>query len=342
MLRRDDTRVGFGIMLLPGAPDVFLPLCRTAEETGFDSIGMADSPSLFRDTFIACALAARATRRITIGPRVINPVTRHPTAAAGAIATVADLAPGRTVLGIGTGDSAVRNAGLAKGTRADLRAYTVALRELLTAGRTTFGGAEALFTWAPVDVPIYIAASGPKTLELAGEVADGVIIQTGLTPEIIADALACIRRGAERAGRDFQAIDKSWFPRVSLADSRPAAIAAIKHSLASDAKFLGLGGTAGKHIPDDMLDKVAVVQERYRFDEHQKPGGANAHLIDELGLTAYLADRFAIAGTPEDCIRKIETAAEAGAGHFWMMLNVADPDNLMRGWSARVMPAFRR
>ena len=76
----------------------------------------------------------------------------------------------------------------------------------LTKGETTYQGETARLTWGSADIPLYVAASGPKTLELAGEVADGVIIQTGLLPEVVEDALACIRRGAERAGRDFDKI----------------------------------------------------------------------------------------------------------------------------------------
>ena len=340
MLRREDTRVGFGVTLLPNALDEFLSWCRTAEETGFDTVGIGDSQSLYREVFITSALCAQATDRIKFGPRVINPMTRHPAVSASGAATLAEMAPGRAILGIGSGDSSVHNAGVRPARMSELRDYTAAVRNLLSTGATEYQGETAKLTWGPADVPVYVAASGPKTLELAGEVADGVIIQTGLLPEIIEDALACIRRGAERAGRDFDAIDKTWFPWVSVAGSRDEAVDKIKHSLASGAKHLGRFTTQGKHIPSQLLDKIREAKKRYRFDQHQMPGSDNVAMIEELGLVDYLADRFAIAGTVEDCIRKIEAAAEAGARHFWMSVHFADKERFMRDWADSVMGRF--
>ena len=79
MLRREDTRVGFGVTLLPNALDEFLSWCRTAEDNGFDTIGVGDSQSLYREVFITAALCAQETKRVKFGPRVINPMTRHQT-----------------------------------------------------------------------------------------------------------------------------------------------------------------------------------------------------------------------------------------------------------------------
>ena len=141
---------------------------------------------------------------------MINPITRHPAISASGVATLEEIAPGRALLGIGTGDSSVHNAGVKPANMAQTKAYTAAIRDLLTTGETVFEGETARLTWGHADIPLYVAASGPKTLELAGEVADGVIIQTGLLPEVIEDALNCIRRGAERAGRDFNKIDKTY------------------------------------------------------------------------------------------------------------------------------------
>ncbi len=104
-------RNGFGITLLPNRLKDLLAWCRTAEAAGFDVIGVADSQSLYREVFIACALAARQTERVNIGPRVIDPVTRHPAVAASSAATLAELAPGRALMGA-------------------LRAYTGAVRDI--------------------------------------------------------------------------------------------------------------------------------------------------------------------------------------------------------------------
>ena len=136
-MKNSDT-IRFGINFLPNRATELVDWVKTAEDTGFDIAGIADSKSLYRDVYICEALAAVATRKIRIGTRVINPITRHPAIAACAAATMEELAPGRTMVGVGTGDSAVDNIGMRPSTRAELAEYIRALRELLTTGRTNF------------------------------------------------------------------------------------------------------------------------------------------------------------------------------------------------------------
>ena len=93
--------------------------------------------------------------------------------------------------------------------------------------------------------------------------------------------------------------------------------------------------TDGKHIPPELLSKIQELGKRYVFEEHVAPGSANCRLIEELGLVDFLADRFAIAGTQADCIRKIEAAAEAGGTRdFWIGLHFKDKIQFLRDWSA--------
>lgn len=334
-------RVRFGITFLPNAPHEFAEWCRVAEETGFDIIGVADSQSLYRDVYVSAAVCAMNTERIRFGPRVINPLTRHPAVAASAALTLEELAPGRTILGIGTGDSAIYNIGLKPATHAAMREYLTAIRELLTTGETEYQGRQVRLTWGRADIPIYIAASGPKTLRLAGQIADGVVINTGLLPEVIQASIAEVRRGAEEAGRDPAEIDMWWLPLTNVADDRDQAIDEIKMSLASAGSHLSRFTTEGKFIPPDLLPRIKELGDRYHFDQHDKPDSANRQLIEELGLVDYLADRFSVAGTPEDCIRKLERAIEAGARQFWMSVHFDDKVRFMRDWARRVMPAFR-
>jgi 5,10-methylenetetrahydromethanopterin reductase len=120
------------------------------------------------------ALCAVNTERIRLGPRVITPVTRHPAVAAGAAATLEELAPRRTLLGLGSGDSAAFNIGRRPASLAELREYAETVRGLLTTGTATYHGAPATLTWKRAAVPLYLAASGPKTLRLAGRIEAAV------------------------------------------------------------------------------------------------------------------------------------------------------------------------
>ena len=127
---------------------------------------------------------------------------------------------------------------------------------------------------------------------------------------------------------------------MAVADTREAALASLMMSLASGAKHLAQVTTNGKQIPPDLEPKFREVMGRYRFDQHQVPGGPNVRLIEELGLVEYLADRMTIAGTPDDCMAQIARAQAAGAHQFCTMVAFPDKMAFMRRWSESVIASF--
>jgi alkanesulfonate monooxygenase SsuD/methylene tetrahydromethanopterin reductase-like flavin-dependent oxidoreductase (luciferase family) len=90
------------------------------------------------------------------------------------------------------------------------------------------------------------------------------------------------------------------------------------------------------------MDKVRELGRRYNSAQHDVPGSDNRALIKELGLLDYLAERFAVIGSPRDCIAKLERAIDAGARQFWMSVHFDDKIEFMRQWSTQVMPAFSK
>jgi 5,10-methylenetetrahydromethanopterin reductase len=334
--------VRFGINYMPtGSPFVVVRWARLVEQLGYEILGISDSQSICRDVYMTLALCAVNTERIRLGPRVITPVTRHPAVAAGAAATLDELAPKRTLLGLGSGDSAAFNIGLRPASLAELREYAETVRALLTTGTATYHGAPATLTWKRATVPLYLAASGPKTLRLAGRIADGVVIRTGIAPEVVRDSIAQVEAGAREAGRDPATLDLWWWPDVNVAASYREGVEEIKMSLAAAGNHLSRFTTEGKHIPPDLLEKVKILGQRYAFSSHTLPGSPNNRLIEELGLVDYLADRFAVVGTPAECIAKLQAAVEAGARQFWMSVHFDDKERFLRDWAAKVAPAFR-
>jgi 5,10-methylenetetrahydromethanopterin reductase len=335
-------RVRFGINYMPtGSPFEVVRWARLVEELGYEILGISDSQSICRDVYMTLALCAVNTERLRLGPRVITPVTRHPAVAAGAAATLEELAPNRTLVALGSGDSAAFNVGLRPASLAELREYAETVRALLTTGTATYHGARATLTWKRAAVPLYLAASGPKTLRLAGRIADGVVIRTGIAPDIVRDSIAQIQAGAREAGRDPAALDLWWWPDVNVAASYREGVEEIKMSLAAAGNHLSRFTTEGKHIPPDLLEKVRILGQRYAFSSHTLPGSPNNRLIEELGLVDYLADRFAAVGTPEECIAKLRAAVDAGARQFWMSVHFDDKERFLRDWAEKVAPAFR-
>jgi 5,10-methylenetetrahydromethanopterin reductase len=334
--------VRFGINYMPtGSPLEVVRWARLVEELGYEILGISDSQSICRDVYMTLALCAVNTERIRLGPRVITPVTRHPAVAAGAAATLEELAPRRTLLGLGSGDSAVFNIGRRPASLAELREYAETVRALLTTGTATYHGAPATLTWKRAAVPLYLAASGPKTLRLAGQIADGVVVRTGIAPQIVRDSIAQVEAGAREVGRDPATLDLWWWPDVNVAASYREGVEEIKMSLAAAGNHLSRFTTEGKHLPPDLLEKVKILGQRYAFSSHTLPGSPNNRLIEELGLVDYLADRFAAVGTPKDCIAKLEAAVDAGARQFWMSVHFDDKERFLRDWAAKVAPAFR-
>jgi len=326
----------FGIVFLPESLAGFGDLCREAEDSGFDWLGVADSQSVFRELYVALTLAALNTSRVRLGPLVTNPLTRHLVVTASAIASVDELSGGRAVLGIGSGDSAIYTIGAPPATVAGLEASITTLGRL-TSGETVEREGR---TWrvhrSTRRVPIYLAAEGPRTLDLAGRVADGVIVGLGLTPEVIRLSLAAIERGARAAGRTLADVDVWWFAKTSLADRRDDAIEPIKMALAASANHAFRFTLEGKGVPADLQEKIRALQREYNSHHHEIPGAANASLPDRWGLTEFLVDRFAIAGTPADCVAQISRAMAAGARQFIITGFVPDPRAFMRRWAKEI------
>ena len=175
---------------------------RRAETLGWDAAWIPDSQLRRRDTYVMLAAAAQVTERITLGPLLANPMNRHPTVTASSIATIDELAPGRTVLGWGVGDTAVRLAGLRPARIAELESSTRLMRALLDGREVDVGAARPARLPHHRPVPIWIAAGGPKTLRMAGGIADGVFIRVGTHPANIARSVQMIYEGAAAAGRD--------------------------------------------------------------------------------------------------------------------------------------------
>ena len=323
----------FGIVFLPESLGGFGALCREAEAQGFDWLGVADSQSVFRELYVALTLAALHTDRMRIGPLVTNPLTRHLVVTASAIASVDEVSGGRVALGLGSGDSAIYTIGAPPATLAGLE------DSITTLGRLTRG--EPIEregrTWrvhrSTRRVPIYLAAEGPRTLELAGRLADGVIVGLGLTPEVIRLSLAAIERGARAAGRTLDDVDVWWFAKTSLADRRDEAIEPIKMALAASANHAFRFTLEGKGVPVDLHERIRALQREYNAHHHEIPGAGNASLPDRWGLTEFLVDRFAIAGTPADCVAQITRAMAAGARQFMITGFVPDPRAFMRRWA---------
>jgi 5,10-methylenetetrahydromethanopterin reductase len=329
----------FGFLFLARDLHTIAPLARLGEEQRFDLMALADSPALAHDPYVGLTLAALNTNRIRLGPAVTNAQTRHPLIVANLASTLERLAPGRTFLGLGTGNSGVRHVGAARSTLAGLAESVDQIRHLLAGDPVETGVALRL---APISVPILLAGSGPRSLRQAGQIADVVFFNLGVTPEIVADALRWIAEGAESAGRDPAEVEPWLYTVASIAEDRAEARDAATSGVIATAAYALPADAAANRLPQSVQEKVDQLLRDYDYAEHFTPGrSANYRLAERLGIADYLLDRFAIAGTPEDCRRHLESLHAVGLRNICLNFATApDPAIPLRLFGQHVLPSL--
>jgi 5,10-methylenetetrahydromethanopterin reductase len=331
--------LSFGISFAPNHPKEVAEWCRVAEDCGFERVGLVDSQSIYRELYVSCTAGLQASKSITIGPRVTNALTRHPTVTASAMATMAELAPARVFAGIGTGDSALINIGMRPIKLKALGEFVSCLRALMRGERVLYQGSELQLTWSKADIPIYVSAHGPKTLEFSGQHADGIVYGDGVGTEIVKDALLSVATGAAKAGRTIEDVDVWWGLCGNVGNSREEAMTQIKMLLAAKANHLARFPNQNKHVPPEFREVLERIHKNYSYLEHQKPGEntTNARLVSESGLESYLAGRYAIVGTPEGCLMRLRELEQMGVRKIWLNVHFNDKIGFMKKWSREVM-----
>jgi 5,10-methylenetetrahydromethanopterin reductase len=290
-------------------PDDFEEMVTEIESLGYDSFWLTDSSLHSRNCWAYLTLAARQTSRMTIGTAVTNPVTRHPAVTAVAAATLADISGGRAILGIGAGDRPLLSLGYKPARLATLEASIAAIRALwsgatVEADEPGFALHDAHYRFPPgtdTPIPVWVSATGPRTLELAGRVADGVILLAGLHPEGIMFALEHIDRGAEAAGLSERP-PVTVFAYGAIDEDEEAAIAAARTIAA------WFPQTAPVHcrlagLPQETIDQV---RNSYAGGEFQEAARAAEALPVEF------VKRMALAGGKDEARQHLRDLAGLG------------------------------
>ena len=188
------------------SPKHFADDAKKLENLGWDYGFIPSSPLLVEDPYVLLATALEATSCIKLGPLIENPIMRHPAVIAGSIATVDRLAPGRAILGMGVGDTAVRLMGKKPASVQELKNSIETIQGLLNNRPVDVDAPQPAKLRHASPVPVWIAAQGPKTLRMAGQVCDGVFIRVGTHEENLRIAVEAVHEGAKEVGRDVKDI----------------------------------------------------------------------------------------------------------------------------------------
>jgi 5,10-methylenetetrahydromethanopterin reductase len=309
-----------------------LTTARAVEELGLAGVWVADSHSIMRDAYALLNVLAIQTSRIKLAAGVTPTGTRHPAVLANSWATLDELSGGRAILGIGTGDSAVINLGMRPEKLAAFEEKVKVIRALMRGEEIEYEGARIRMPWSRCQVPVVMACSGPRSLQLGGRIADGVLFQVGADPAFVRYALENIRTGAESSGRQLR--DLTLYMRLACAvnDDREKARNQVR-GYASVA-----AGTVFKTIPrayfDDALwEDVEKFKSGYDYIEH----GSNRSRQAEL-MTDRILDAIAVAGTPAEAVTRFRELAKMGMNGFVCPVGMDDPLPYLRNFAEQVVP----
>jgi 5,10-methylenetetrahydromethanopterin reductase len=303
-------------------PDL-MRLIGSIEAAGFDGAGILDSQLLSRDTFVVLGQAAAHTKRLSLFPAVTNPFTRHASVLASAIQTVEELAPNRVRFVIGTGYTSASTIGRSPATLAEMRECIKAVKGLLAGEAVTFGAAPGRLGYASKRrIPVIMAASGPKAIEVAGEVADGALLLVGFNRGIVETALGHLERGAKRAGRTLEDLEIIWAVRVSTMTSRAEALR-LARPTAVHWGILRWGGywlgPAGLRLPPMEIPEAVkqVYPDLSHAHDWEAAIKATAFVPDDI--VAQLCEAMGLIGTPADAAARIAEMTKLGVRNLYVM-----------------------
>jgi probable F420-dependent oxidoreductase len=331
--------VNFGVVLQTDPPArAVIELAQLSESLGFDYVWTFDSPVLWQEPFVIYSQILATTKSVMVGPMVTNPLSRNWAVTASLFATLNEMYGNRTVCGIGRGDSAVRVLGGVPASLATLGRAMDAIKNLAEGRPAQVGAASVTIPWVRNGrLEVMMAAYGPRALELAGQHADGIILQIG-DPFIIAWAVGIARAAAAAAGRDPAAL------KVCVA--APACVGADLRAQRDQLRWFG--GMVGNHVADiveryganggtvpEALTSYVAGRKGYDYSHHGKPGNPTTEFVpDEV------VDRFCVLGPLPAHLKRMRELATLGVDQFAIYLMHDRKEETLQAYANELLPVF--
>ncbi|WP_333776605.1 TIGR03842 family LLM class F420-dependent oxidoreductase [Streptomyces sp. IBSBF 3136] len=334
----------FGLVLQTDPPaSQVVSLMKRAERNGFTHGWTFDSAVLWQEPFVIYSQILANTTRLKVGPMVTNPGTRTWEVTASTFATLNDMFGNRTVCGIGRGDSAMRVAGRKPNTLARISEAMKVIRALGRGEEADLGGTRIRIPWIRpgAELPVWMAAYGPKALKMTGEEADGFILQLSdlyLTEYMV----KAVKEAAAAAGRDPSDVTICVAaPAYVTEDDSPAALAHARE------QCRWFGGMVGNHVadlvakygehsaqvPDELTDYIKS-RQGYDYAHHGRSGNPDTQFVpDEI------VDRFCVIGPPEKHVEKLNALRELGVDQFAVYAMHDAREAAIDAYGTQVIPA---
>ncbi|MFE3682785.1 TIGR03842 family LLM class F420-dependent oxidoreductase [Streptomyces sp. NPDC059095] len=331
----------FGLVLQTDPPAAqVVSLMKRAERNGFRYGWTFDSAVLWQEPFVIYSQILANTQRLTVGPMVTNPGTRTWEVTASTFATLNDMYGNRTVCGIGRGDSAMRVAGRKPNTLARLGEAIGVIRDLAEGREADVDGQRLRLPWVKDGrLPVWMAAYGPKALALAGEKADGFILQLA-DPFLTEWMVKAVRKAAADAGRDPASI--------TICVAAPAYVGDDLAHAREQCRWFG--GMVGNHVADlvsrygehsglvpEALTEYIKQRQGYDYSHHGRTGNPDTAFVpDEI------VDRFCLLGTADQHIAKLRELKALGVDQFAVYAMHDAREAVIDAYGQQIIPALTR
>ena len=326
----------FGITFKPDmTPERMIALTEQAEAAGFAYGWSFDSHMLWHEPYPLLTLMAVNTKRMRLGTLVTNPIVRDATVTASLLSTLNVISGGRMDLGIGRGDSSRRVMGKKPATMERLAETVRIVRTLGRGGEIDYDGTKVRMPWAHHDIPVWIAAYGPKVLRLAGQIGDGVILQFA-DPELIRWCLGFVREGAKEAGRDMSRIQVMSAAPVWVSNDLARAREQVRWFPALVSNHVV--DLVSRYKPEELPKGLtAYIRDRkgYDYHHHAEVGSDNAGFVpDEI------VDRYCIVGPVGEHRRRLEELFKLGVTQFNIYLMSGDEEETLEVYGREIVPRY--
>jgi 5,10-methylenetetrahydromethanopterin reductase len=298
-------KISFGVEIHPyyDAKTVLREI-ELAERLEYDHVWIGDSQNIWRELYVLLGAAANATSRVCLGSGVTNPVTRIPAVTASALVTLHELSEGRMILGVGSGYSSVQTVGMKASTLAELEDFVRQIRELCRGDTVQAGSHEMRLGFGGADKcpPIFVAASGPKMLRLAGKVGDGAILaRVSLKGGVLRKMLECVDEGRRQRTTPAESFQICAALPVCIDADRQKAIAAVRPHVARSLI------TPLWEFSPEAVEARKKLERLYDCYDHLNPAAPHAEAVPDA-----VVPEFAIAGTPAECVEQAARVFEMG------------------------------
>jgi probable F420-dependent oxidoreductase len=330
----------FGVVLQTNPPaSRVIELTRYAEDAGFGYGWTFDSHVLWEEPFVIFSRMLAETERMIVGPMVTNPGTRDWTVIASLFATLNEMSGGRTICGMGRGDSALRYINDKPTTLATMKDAMDVIKRLVAGEEVSYNGKQLRIPWAVPGwrLPMWGAGYGPKALTLIGESCDGFILQLA-DPYLVEWTVKYVRSAAAAVGRKPD--------DVKICVAAPAYVGDDVADQRDQVRWFG--GMVGNHVADLVarygtdesivpraLSEYIKTRAGYDYSHHGKAGNPTTDFVpDEV------VDRFCVLGPVEEHIRRMKELRGLGVDQFAIYLMHDAQEATLDAYGETVIPAL--